>query len=370
MSIQRYSSGLLDWGRLENVPRKHIELEDRSFEPVDWAHRRGKLMGWVDQFTQWFTKTIRDQDFLCRNALNDMEKHFSGTQVHASYSDVFEEPFISGHLQGANVSAFPDTGATTNFISQPYAQQHGIKIDESVQESVKVGDGSTISVVGTTTLSFSFAGETTKYDLTFHVLRRSLHAVILGSPFLHASGTLTRFAHRMQRKIRETVGRRNHRVCLLGSHQYVKGQANGIPVDAIPDTGADVSVMSERFAKSSVFEIDDDEQHQISLEFFDGSTARARGVVKDVAWRYGVDEQTHPTNVYVLPNLPTNLVLGYGFLRHTQAFVKHEHDFRHAKDLESEDTSMLGIIRKLQRARKGDDEGMSCEFCHGIVTTK
>lgn len=125
-------------------------------------------------------------------------------------------------------------------------------------------------------------------------------------------------------------------------------------MDAIPDTGADVSVMSERFAKSNVFQIDDDEQHRIPLEFVDGSTAKACGVVKDVAWRYGADEQTHPTDVYVLPKLPANLVLGYAFLRQTDAFVKHQLDFWHAEALGTGATSMLGIIRMLGKIKKRD----------------
>ena len=297
--------------------------------------------------------------------------------------EVVEEPNINGHLQDTDVSAFPDTGAAANFISLSYAQQHGLMIDESVRERVTIGDGSNILVIGTTNLPFSFAGELTKHYLDFQLLRKSLHDVILGSAFLRASETLTRFTHRVQRKVRKSVGHGNHRVCFLGSHQYVKGQANDILVNAIPDTGADVSVMSERFAKSKVFEIDDDEQHRISLEFVDGSTAKACGVVKDVAWRYGVDEQTHPTNVYVLPKLPTDLVLGYAFLRQTNAFVKHQHDFWHDEALGTRTTSMLGIIRMLRKAKKdwtiswhlgksgkGKTEGPFCEYRYGILMIK
>ena len=264
--------------------------------------------------------------------------------------DVFEEPKIDCSLQDAHVSAFPDTGAAANFVSLQYAQQRGITIDKNLRERVKVGDGSTIRIVGTTTLPFSFVGETTTHDLTFHVLRKSVHDVILGSAFLQASETFTRFAHRVGRKIRESVGRGVHRLCFLESQQFVNGMANGVAVDAVPDTGADVSVMSAKFAKANGFEIDDAEQDRILLGFADGSTARARGVVKNVEWRFGGDGQAHLTDVYVLSNLPVDIVLGYDFLCQTEAFREHEQDFWYVEDLEGKDDWMLCVIRVLRKA--------------------
>jgi hypothetical protein len=284
----------------------------------------------------------------------------------AKASDSFEEPTISGRLLDFDVSAFPDTGAATNFISLPYARQRGLRIDENVRKRVKVGDGSTIRVVGTTTLPFTFAGEPEKHNLTFHVLRKSVHDVVLGSTFLRASETFTRFAHRVGRRIREAVGNGIHRVHFLGSQQYVNGVANGVHVDAVPDTGADVSVMSAKFAKANGFDTDEDEQHRILLGFADGSTAKARGVVKDMAWKFGADEQTHLTDVYVLPSLPVDLVLGYGFLCRTDAFLGHKQDFWHVDDPDRRNVRLrLCIIRRLKRQRGGDGVGHSCEYRSG-----
>jgi predicted aspartyl protease len=282
----------------------------------------------------------------------------------------FEEPKIDGYLQGTGVSAFPDTGAAANFVSLQYAQQHGLTIDETLGNRVQVGDGSTIRVVGTTKLPFSFAGETTKHDLIFYVLRKSVHDVILGSAFLRASETFTRFAHRVGRKIRKSIGRGIHRLCFLGSQQYVNGAVNGVGVDAVPDTGADVSVMSAKFAKGNGFKIDDDEQHRIMLGFADGSTARARGVVKDVEWRFGGGEQPHLTDVYVLSNLPVDMVLGYDFLCQTEAFLEHEQDFWCVEDLQREDAWMLCVIRVLGRAMKDAGGGLSCEYHCGAMTVR
>ena len=283
-------------------------------------------------------------------------------------SKPFEEPTINGRLLDIDVSAFPDTGAATNFISLAYARKHGLRIDLNTRKRVKVGDGSTIRVAGTTTLPFTFAGEPEEHNLTFHVLRKSVHDVILGSTFLRASETFTRFAHRVGRKIREAVSRGIRRVHFLGSQQYVSGRVNGVRVDAVPDTGADVSVMSAKFAQANGFAVDDDERHRILLGFADGSSAEARGVIKDVAWKFGADEheQAHLTEVYVLPSLPVDLVLGYEFLCRTDAFLGHRQDFWHVEDVDRRNDVRLRlcIIRSLRRSRKGDvGKGYSCEYC-------
>jgi hypothetical protein len=284
------------------------------------------------------------------------------TQTQARCPDAFPEPSISGRLQGTDVSAFPDTGAATNYISLPYTQRHGLAINGNVQKSVRVGDGSLISVIGTTTLPFSFAGESTNHELTFHVLRNSVHDIILGSLFLRATQTFTRFGHRVGRKIRKSVS--SHRVFLLGSEQYVNGLANGVRVDAVPDTGADVSVMSAAFAVANGFEVDCDEQHRILLEFADGSTARARGVVMDVAWEFGADDQKTPTDVYVLSSLPVDMVLGFGFLCQTEAFREHWHNFWNIDDpTEEDDAGTFCVIRVLKEA----GEGTSCEYRYGVI---
>jgi predicted aspartyl protease len=272
-------------------------------------------------------------------------------QTQARLPHVSEEPTISGHLQGAHVSAFPDTGAASNFISLPYARRHGFAIDEKFLDRVKIGDGSEICVVGTTTLLFSFAGEETKHDLTFHVLRKSVHDVILGGAFLRASETFTRFAHRVGRKIRESVGHGIRGLCFLGSQEYVRGAIDGISVDAVPDTGAHVSVMSARFAKANGFKIERDTRHRIPFGFADGSTARARGVVKNVEWNFGADEQSHPTEVYVLSGLPVDLVLSDGFLCQTKAFLEHKRHFWHVEGLGRDSVPpRLCIIRRLKGA--------------------
>jgi predicted aspartyl protease len=282
----------------------------------------------------------------------------------ARLPDTFEEPTISGRLEGVNVSVFPDTGAAANFISLSYALHRGLTVNKNFKARVKVGNGLKVSVVGTTSLQFSFAGEQKTHNLTFHILRQSVHDVILGSLFLRLSETFTRFKHRVKSKFREAV---SHCKSFFGSQQYVNGLANGVGVNALPDTGADVCVMSASFAESNGFEIDDDEQHLILLQFADESEARVRGVVKNMAWQFGADEQTHHTDVYVLSSLTVDLVLGYGFLCQTKAFDEHGHDFWHGEDHEQEFAWRLCVIRVLKRAMKAAGMDHSRGYRSGVV---
>lgn len=117
--------------------------------------------------------------------------------------------------------------------------------------------------------------------------------------------------------------------------------------------------MSAEFAEANGFEVDDDKQHRILLEFADGSTARAQGIVMGVAWEFGADDKTSPTDVYVLSSLPVDLVLGFGFLCQTEAFQEHWHNFWHIEEPEQDDAGMFYVIRVLKEALKDAGEGHS-----------
>jgi predicted aspartyl protease len=243
------------------------------------------------------------------------------------------EPFIRAQLNENEISVFPDTGAAGNFMSLQYAKAHGLKIDRKSSRLVKLGNGSTVSTLGTTTSLFSFAGEESAHSLLFNVLRTSVYDVVLGSPFLKATETLTRYAHRIGRRCPDAL---SHRICALGTPQRVSGRLNGVQVDAVPDTGAEISLMSASFAAQQGFEINTDAQHCVLLEFADGSTANATGLVKDLNWKYGGSEVPCRIDVYVLPELSVDLLLGDEFLFKTDAFVAHEDQFWSGDDIEKQ----------------------------------
>jgi predicted aspartyl protease len=275
-------------------------------------------------------------------------------------------------LNDTEISAFPDTGAAANFMSLHYANNHGLKLDRASSSHVRLGNGSTVSTVGTTTSVFSFAGEKAAHTLTFNVLRTSVHDVVLGSPFLKATETLTRYAHRIGRRFRDAL---SHRVCALGTHQLVHGRLNGVEMDAVPDTGAEVSLMSASFAAQRGFEINTDVQYCVLLEFADGSTANATGLVKDLKWKYGASEAPCRIDVYVLPELSVDLLLGDDFLVKTDAFVAHEDQFWSGDEVKMQDVHVaneeavvwvfwiIKLVRKAVKHRRSWGQRMSSSHC-------
>jgi hypothetical protein len=163
------------------------------------------------------------------------------------------------------------------------------------------------------------------------VLRTSVHDVVLGSPFPKATKTLTRYVHRIGRRCRETF---SYRVCALETPQRVRGGLNAVYVDAVPDTGAEVSLMSASFAAQQGVEINNDAKHRVLLEFADGSKANATGLVDNLEWTYGDSHIPHRINVYILPELSVDLLFGCDFLHDTNAFIAHEADFWSGDDVE------------------------------------
>jgi hypothetical protein len=281
------------------------------------------------------------------------------TRHAAKPSHQLTELVVHGRLQGIDTAAFPDTGASSNFISERYARLHKFAVDRRGQSHVKVGSGAKTNIIGTAKLPFTFDGESETHHLTFNVLGKSLYDVVLGSPFLRLTQTFTRFTHRIQRRTRNFFQSNFFKMCLLGSHQFLSGLTNGIPVDAVPDTGADVSVMSASFARAMGFTVNSEEQHRVLLGFADCSTAKTIGVVKDMPWNFcGGDQSAHLTDVYVLADLPVDLVLGNEFLWETNAFVEYEDDFWHVEDDGQDDSFLLNLIRVIKACTKAG----SCEY--------
>jgi hypothetical protein len=237
------------------------------------------------------------------------------------------EPSLPARLNGREISAFPDIGAPANFIALRYVRDRGLSINFAARKLVKTPVGTTIIIIGTVILQFSFEDEckchTKSHRLEFNVINKPVRDVIVGSPFLDLTQTFTRNVHRIRQNLRKI---RLPRICFLGSRQHVMGHVNGIHVDAMPDTGADVPVMSLSFAERHGFIVNTSPRHQTLLEFLNGSTANSIGVV-DVEWQFESSKTLHRIHAFVLKELQTDLILDNTFLHDTNAFISHEEDF-------------------------------------------
>lgn len=274
--------------------------------------------------------------------------------------------YIQASLGGQNISAFPDNGAAANFMSLKYAEQHGLSINQASRAPVEFGDGSVEEILGTTSLPFTFAGEEKTYNITLNVLKRCIHDVVLGSLFLRATETWTRFTHRVKETTRKVFA---YRVRLLDSREYVRGRINDLSVDAIPDTGADVCVMSSSFVEKHGFRVDTSAECQIPLEFANGNKANTSGMVRSIPWEFAGSTTAHITGFYVLPDLPTDMVLSYDFLRDTNAFVSHKDDFWTDPRTNGTDSSSLNVIR-IGSWMEGFRSTFSCECTLAIASSR
>lgn len=234
------------------------------------------------------------------------------------------EPEVVGLIGGTEVSCLPDKGAACNFMSLQHAKRHGIPVTPSNPDNkiTRLGNGKVVKIAGHATLPFSYKGEAESYQLEFVVLPRCIKDVILGSPFLRLTKLFEHHAHRIVRKLRTISGAR---ACYTASQERVVGMLDGELVHALPDSGSDVMLISETYAKRRRLDIDRGTHYCFPLTFADGSQSWTAGIAKDVSWQYGTDGgESTLCDFYVLPDLQCDVLLSYDFLHRTDAFSLHE----------------------------------------------
>lgn len=256
---------------------------------------------------------------------DESDDNFSQPREPPKTPVVIAEPEVECFIQGTKVAAFPDLGSCQNIISDDFAQRNRIVVDRSKQTMFQTAVGSRAETLGVARLPFQFAQETDTFVEDFHVLGKCLYDVILGNPFLTLTKTFSHFAHRVSKKLR--VVSSCYRVGFTGSpQQMLAGWANGHPTLALPDTGADISLMSLEHAISTNHRVNYNYEHRKLLQFVDGSVALTSGLVEDFQWEFELaasSSQVYCPKVYILEDLQTDLVLSFDFLSSSQALSAH-----------------------------------------------
>ena len=168
---------------------------------------------------------------------------------------------LSGFINAKQVSAIADTGSAQNVISAAYASDLKLPIEYN-SSSFQLGNSKTVKAIGklkkaflhrhqiiivitgTIRLPWAFAEDPAKtYDLLFHVLPTCIYDVILGSDFLAATETLSKYGRRLTECVFSVA--RVFRFGFLGNRCHrLEGVLDGVlPVLAVPDTGAERNVM-------------------------------------------------------------------------------------------------------------------------------
>lgn len=253
---------------------------------------------------------------------------------------------VPGNLNGAQVMAFPDTGAEKNIISLDFAIRNKLEIQRDSQLEFQLPTAKVSRSIGTAYLPWQFAGESKVFKVLFSVLPKCTHDVIIGGKFLKFTETLTKFARRIKTKLLPFPPRLG--VKLLGSQrQRVRGSLDGERAVAIPDTGSDVMLVSTAYAKQRGFKIFGQNDCRSELEFADGSRAFTRGLVKDVDWSFDDSDTSYQCDFHVLDNLSVDIVLSNDFLFDVNAFSEYDSSFFDEDDVSAEGYVELSLVRQI-----------------------
>lgn len=270
-------------------------------------------------------------------------------------------PEVLGHIGQIDVTALPDTGAEQCSISLELAKLVGKEINKNEKPIFKLPSGKSVKSLGTMEIPWQFSKETKVYNIACAVLETCTPGMILGGKFLSDTQTLTQNAHRIISKMIRIPSRRH--VHLLGSQrQRVWGKLNGEMSTALPDLGSDVMLVSPKYVQRMDLHVDKEMDHQIELEFVDGSRSFTDGIVYDVEWEFGNSGTKFTTNLYVLRGLEdVDIVLSNDFLDRCKAFTTYQPFFYNSDNDSGLNIHELGIVRLLSRKYVSSTEDLETE---------
>ncbi|KAL8886835.1 MAG: hypothetical protein Q9215_005507 [Flavoplaca cf. flavocitrina] len=230
---------------------------------------------------------------------------------------------LASMVNGAKLSVIADTGASHNVLSAAYANTRGLKIDSTTTEEFKVGNSRIINSIGTAKINYAFAGEPSKvFDLTCHVLKDCMYDLILGSTFLTATETLSKYRHRITDCVFKVM-KFAHMAYAGSGSQLLQGTLDGsYPAFALPDTGAERNVMDLRYAEQLGLTIRTGSKNRGYLRFADDSVGETVGQVH-TSWRFQSDEKEVPITFDVLENCCFDLIIGEQVLWEHNVFNRH-----------------------------------------------
>ncbi|KAK7703762.1 hypothetical protein SLS57_010799 [Botryosphaeria dothidea] len=236
---------------------------------------------------------------------------------------------VPGLLNGRPVAAFPDSGSSIDVVSEDVVLKLEGEVDPSQSRVVELPKGNKIQTLGTVVLPFSFKGESTVYNMVFHVIKSCVHHCILGKSFLQRTETLKK---NFTRRVREKIIKLSPFLGLNlvdAPQERLLGMINGIMTGALADTGADVNVMSRSEARRLGLAILRGAEYTATLEFADGSTANTIGMVIGAKFQFGTDWEgpSHHLDFHILDDLPCGVILGNEFLYDNNVFSAYEEHF-------------------------------------------
>lgn len=239
----------------------------------------------------------------------------SSFQSRSSWSTHY---FVEGSVGGVPMEAFPDSGADMCFISPEMASNLNLSPAASTEKQIRLANKKQVQSPGMVEVPWRFAGEREDHLLQCWILPGCVHDLVLGNRLLKMTETFTKFIRRIKNRL---VPPRGLRLRLIGGEtQRLTGFLNGTLTAALPDTGSDLMLISDSYARAMGLSVDRSAEHWLNVELADGTPCLTSGVVRDVSWTVG--DVTAKWDFYVLDSLCVDVVLSNEYLFGSDVFSK------------------------------------------------
>lgn len=195
------------------------------------------------------------------------------------------------HIGKCLVEACADSGSQINCIREGYALYLGASVQPEVETYKLPIRGHFLHSIGHTTLKCRFPVQGGVWIYTkFIVFSRFTSRVLFGLGFLSSTETLSRYRHRL--KDIETLGptkKPPHPIirCVGNTEMSaVECWINGSPINSLPDTGADLNLISADFAAMIAGRRGNQSTETIkefdttTIQFADRSTVTTQGTLR------------------------------------------------------------------------------------------
>ncbi|KAL8652114.1 MAG: hypothetical protein Q9226_004398 [Calogaya cf. arnoldii] len=292
---------------------------------------------------------------------------------------------LPGFVNGARVSALPDTGSSRNVVSLAFAQDMKLGIHGSPADFM-LGNSTYTKSIGTVTLDWAFSDNPRDVSkIICDVLPGCNYSMILGSRFLTATQTLSKFRSRLTECLFSTLN--VLKMNLLGNdntrlHGYVGGGYGKelIEVAATPDTGAEGNIMDRNFAARHGLSIRQGQRHRNLLQFADGTYQETIGQVQ-THWTFQSGERV-PLTFEVLENCCSDVVLGDTILYNYNVFEDHAASISsHESQHDIQQLAPFDFVKSWQRTENPSAqqidileverrEAWDCQFSFGETATE
>ncbi|KAJ3547764.1 hypothetical protein NM208_g1335 [Fusarium decemcellulare] len=242
-----------------------------------------------------------------------------------------------GYVNGLEVNAIPDTGASCNIISFSFARRLGFQKPtlHDERKPLQMANGKLLHTIGGFLAAWQFSTGPLCWRITFHVLDDFIYDVVLGNELLRATQTMSLHQQRLSRIPRAPQALSVLFVNNLGPvNQRLLGTINDKLVEALPDSGSEPNLVSFEYAVRQGWRNEIDRTDIRLLQFADGTVQRTMGSLT-VIWKFRTPTANQNLSLvegvtvmfHILHGCVYDAMLGQDILMETDAFVEHQESF-------------------------------------------